>query len=115
MGYYRMKKCIESSITSQIVKRLKIDLENVYYPPKVGFNRDWVNLLRNYFEKPIGCSKFKISKISKNSKIGILFDDITRPTPVRQILDVLVKLLIATGVKMDNILLIHAPGLHISD
>jgi len=106
-----MKNNNEVSFVPRIVNKLKIKAENVYYPPKIDFNQNWRNVLKNYFEKPIGCSKLKING---NSRIGILFDDITRPTPIKEMLDIFIDLLLDAGAKQNNIYLIHAPGLHIS-
>jgi len=106
-----MKNVEGISSIDEITNILQIKPENIYYPKKIEKNENWKNILKKYFEKPIGCSKLKING---NSRIGILFDDITRPTPIKEMLDVFIDLLIEAGAEQNNIYLIHAPGLHIS-
>lgn len=53
-------------------------------------------------------------RVNNGSRIGILFDDLTRPTPVAEILPLIINYLRQSGVRDEHVYLIHAPGLHIS-
>jgi nickel-dependent lactate racemase len=53
-------------------------------------------------------------RVNNGSRVGILFDDVTRPTPVAALLPLIISHLRQSGVRDEHIYLIHAPGLHIS-
>jgi lactate racemase len=52
--------------------------------------------------------------VGKDSRIAIIVDDVTRPTPVREILDVLLSQLGEAGAESDNISIVVACGTHVA-
>lgn len=62
-------------------------------------------------DQPIGCAPLE-EIISRDSRINILCDDISRPTPVQRILPILINKLGQIGVKDHNIKIVMALGSH---
>jgi len=74
------------------------------------------NKLRELLKNPIGC--FSLRELifqKKASKILIIVNDITRPTPYEVILPPLLGELHQTGIKKENIIFIIATGIHRSN
>lgn len=63
--------------------------------------------------EPIGAPELG-RLVTTESRVGILIDDITRPTPVSAILPGVMHCLFTSGVRKENICFIHAPGLHMN-
>jgi nickel-dependent lactate racemase len=61
----------------------------------------------------IGNSSGLITRLKPNSKVAIVVDDHTRPTPVKSILEPLLQVLLHHGVKRENIKVLIALGTHI--
>ncbi len=62
-------------------------------------------------ENPVGCPP--LSRLAEGAKrVAIVFDDMTRPTPVSDILPVVLGPLEAAGINRDDVSLIPALGTH---
>ena len=80
-------------------------------PRKMKGINDVKRETKKALENPIGAPR--LSQIAKqDSKVSILVDDITRPTPAHQLLPSIVEELSAAGVRDDRIKLVVACGLH---
>ncbi|MHA1379195.1 MAG: nickel-dependent lactate racemase [Candidatus Helarchaeota archaeon] len=78
-----------------------------YYRPK----RNTQNLVKNSLDHPIG--RQKLENLLKNKKkIVIIADDQTRPTPVYDLIQIIVKKLNECGISNKNIKIIVGRGLH---
>jgi len=74
------------------------------------------NKLRELLKNPIGCPSLKELIFQKKaSKILIIVNDITRPTPYEIILPPLLDELRQIGIKKENIIFIIATGIHRSN
>jgi len=74
------------------------------------------NKLRGLLKNPIGCPSLKELIFQKKaSKILIIVNDITRPTPYEVILPPLLDELHQIGIKKENIIFIIATGIHRSN
>jgi len=72
--------------------------------------------LKDLLENPIGCSSLRDLIIQKKaSKILIIVNDVTRPTPYKIILPPLLDELKQIGIKKENIIFIIATGIHRSN
>lgn len=90
---------------------LEVDEEvviNPRYLPRIGNLED---VLKESLENPIGSESLS-DIIRKGNKVAILFDDITRPGPKREVGKFLLEYLLNHGVKESNITIIFATGLH---
>ncbi|NLY18469.1 MAG: nickel-dependent lactate racemase [Clostridiaceae bacterium] len=95
-----------------------LDLEipeniEVFYAdlPCVTCPEDPYQEINRALDNPIGTER--IEKIVKpKDRICIICDDITRPTPVRKILEVLLQRLMNAGVAKENIFIVIALGSH---
>lgn len=67
--------------------------------------------IRRAIEQPIGSPALS-QIVHTDSRVNILCDDITRPTPVSTILPVLIDAILETGVQEENIKIIMALGSH---
>lgn len=91
-----------------IIKILNLEKQEVLLNPE--------NKLRELLKNPIGSSSLKDLIIQKKaSKILIIVNDITRPTPYEIILPPLLDELKQIGIKKDNIIFIIATGIHRSN
>jgi lactate racemase len=79
--------------------------EDVPIPP-VG------QMARQALDAPIGTSPLK-DLISGAKKVAILVDDLTRPTPVADILEVLLSYLIRSGLPKEKVTIVIALGTHV--
>lgn len=77
------------------------------YHPIENFDK----VLEEKLDNPIGCSSLK-DQIKKGDKILIIIDDNTRITPVSKILPVLINYLTASGMLLEDIEILTAPGTH---
>ncbi len=74
------------------------------------------NRLKNLLKNPIGCASLRELIFQKKaSKILIIVNDITRPTPYEVILPPLLGELHEMGIKKENIIFIIATGIHRSN
>ena len=91
-----------------IVKILNSEKQEVLLNPE--------NKLRELLKNPIGCPSLKELIFQKKaSKILIIVNDITRPTPYKMILPPLLDELKKIGIKKENIIFIIATGIHRSN
>lgn len=86
---------------------------SVLTPPRRAPRDDAGAVIRKALEAPIGCAPLA-QLVGREARVGLLFDDNTRPTPVSAMLPVIVSHLRTSGVKDENLYLIHAPGLHMT-
>lgn len=70
------------------------------------------DLVKKSFKYPIGNSQRLEDKISDSSRIAIILDDLTRPTPKKAILLPLLEMMDRKGVPKRNIIIIIAVGTH---
>ncbi|MHA1385198.1 MAG: nickel-dependent lactate racemase [Candidatus Helarchaeota archaeon] len=83
------------------------ELQPKYYRP----NRNIPNIIKDSIENPHGTDKLEnLLKDKKN--IVIISDDQTRPTPVYDIISILIKILNKYGVLNENIKIVVGKGLH---
>jgi len=88
-----------------IIKMLNLKKQKVLLNPE--------NKLRELLKNPIGCPSLKELIFQKKaSKILIIVNDITRPTPYEIILPPLLDALRQIGIKKENITFIIATGIH---
>ena len=91
-----------------IIKILNSEKQEVLLNPE--------NKLRELLKNPIGCPSLrKLIFQKKASKILIIVNDITRPTPYEIILPPLLDELHQIGIKKENILFMVATGIHRSN
>ena len=91
-----------------IIKILNLGKQEVLLNPE--------NKLRELLKNPIGCPSLRELIFQKKaSKILIIVNDITRPTPYEIILPPLLDELHRTGIKKENIIFIIATGIHRSN
>jgi nickel-dependent lactate racemase len=69
------------------------------------------DLVKRSLENPIGCEKLE-DKLSLDSRVAILLDDFTRPTPKKAILSPLLEMMHKKGVPKENIAIVVAVGTH---
>jgi nickel-dependent lactate racemase len=62
---------------------------------------------------PVGCGPLE-GMVDKSRRIAVIVDDGTRPTPVREILEVLLPKLVQNGAPADNISIVVACGTHVA-
>lgn len=79
--------------------------------PKVECPADPYSEIVRALDNPIGTDKIE-KMVSSKDRVCIICDDITRPTPVREILEVLLKRLLDAGVGQKNIYIVIALGSH---
>ena len=91
-----------------IIKILNLEKQEVLLNPE--------NRLRELLKNPIGCPSLRELIFQKKaSKILIIVNDITRPTPYEIILPPLLDELRQIGIKKENIIFIIATGIHRSN
>jgi len=91
-----------------IIKILNLEKQEVLLNPENG--------LKELFKNPIGCPSLReLIFRKKASKILIIVNDITRPTPYEVILPTLLDELHQMGIKKENITFIIATGIHRSN
>ncbi|GAH26693.1 unnamed protein product [marine sediment metagenome] len=91
-----------------IIKILNLEKQEVLSNPE--------NKLRELLKNPIGCPSLRELIFQKKaSKILIIVNDITRPTPYEIILPPLLDELRQIGIKKENIIFIIATGIHRSN
>jgi len=91
-----------------IIKILNLEKQEVLLNPE--------NKLREFLKDPIGCPSLRELIFQKKaSKILIIVNDITRPTPYEIILPPLLDELRQIGIKKENIIFIIATGIHRSN
>jgi lactate racemase len=64
-------------------------------------------------EKPMGTPSLR-DMVGKAGRIAVIVDDVTRPTPVREILDVLLARLLEAGTPPENVSIVIACGTHVA-
>ena len=88
-----------------IIKILNLEKQEVLLNPE--------NKLRELLKNPIGCPSLRELIFQKKaSKILIIVNDITRPTPYEIILPPLLDELRQIGIKKENIIFVIATGIH---
>jgi len=91
-----------------IIKILNLEKQEVLLNPE--------NKLRELLKNPIGCPSLRELIFQKKaSKILIIVNDITRPTPYEVILPPLLDELHQIGIKKENIIFVVATGIHRSN
>ncbi len=91
-----------------IIKILNMEKQEVLLNPE--------NKLREFLKNPIGCPSLRELIFQKKaSKILIIVNDFTRPTPYEIILPPLLDELRQIGIKKENIIFIIATGIHRSN
>jgi nickel-dependent lactate racemase len=70
-----------------------------------------IDQMRNKLDRPVGTDPLREIAAGRKTAV-IVFDDLTRPTPVREILPLLVEDLRAAGLKDENIIFLSAHGSH---
>ena len=80
-------------------------------PPPPTMTPELTFLIERAIEGPIGSPPLRCL-VGPGTRIAVLFDDGSRPTPVRQIFPVVERALLQAGVKPEHIHPFHAPGLH---
>jgi nickel-dependent lactate racemase len=91
-----------------IIKILNLEKQKVLLNPE--------NKLRKLLKNPIGCPSLRELIFQKKaSKILIIVNDITRPTPYEIILPPLLNELHQIGIKKENIIFMVATGIHRSN
>ncbi|GAH57701.1 unnamed protein product, partial [marine sediment metagenome] len=91
-----------------IIKTLNLEKQEVLLNPE--------NKLRELLKNPIGCPSLRELIFQKKaSKILIIVNDITRPTPYEIILPPLLDELHQIGIKKENIIFMVATGIHRSN
>lgn len=107
-----MKSCAipssHSSYALQIPDSVRV---TVAVPPHFPDLPEPRQLIREALDHPIGTPPIE-EMVRPNSKICIICDDITRPTPVWLILEHLLPRLLAAGVPKENIFFVIALGSH---
>ncbi|MBA7567649.1 DUF2088 domain-containing protein [Candidatus Atribacteria bacterium 1244-E10-H5-B2] len=103
-------KCLKCNTYKSILKN-NLQSENIYKVPVTSSIKDLDVQINKSLKSPIG---FSTLSIPPGSKVGLLFDDITRPTPTKIVLPAILDYLQKIGVKSKDIYLVHSPGLHIS-
>ena len=103
------KKEVQLPIQNKnIIKILNLKKQEVLLNPE--------NKLRELLKNPIGCPSLRELIFQKKaSKILIIVNDITRPTPYEIILPPLLDELHRIGIKKENIIFIIATGIHRSN
>ncbi len=97
-------------------EKVRIDLSeknlvSVCLPKKVKPILNLEQFLLEKLKKPIG-KKNPLLNLNRNSKVAIVCDDYTRPTPSAEIIPILIKKLKEFSVDLDNIKIIIASGIH---
>jgi Uncharacterized conserved protein len=90
------------------------NLQGVYSPNDIGNVKDCNSCfeeIEKAIDNPIGCPQLK-DILFKGCTVNIICDDITRPTPVKQILEVLIPKFVSYGANKRNIKIIMALGSH---
>jgi lactate racemase len=82
-------------------------LEPASLPPVIDPNAEVVKAMY----EPIGCGRLA-DLVSPGSKVAIVIDDISRPTPVPVIFPVVLKELLSAGIKREDITIVPALGVH---
>ena len=77
----------------------------------VSYVPSYENEINRALDNPIGTGKIE-SIVKKTDRVCIISDDITRPTPTKEILECLLKRLHGAGVTRENIFIIMALGSH---
>ena len=73
--------------------------------------QDPLQALSEAMDSPVGCQR--LSDLAKTAKsVCILICDITRPVPNGLILPRLIEVLLASGIRAENITVLVATGLH---
>jgi nickel-dependent lactate racemase len=80
-------------------------------PPKQPVGKTVTVLIEEALENPIGTPRLQ-SMVKPYEKVAILVNDQTRPGPNREIIDVLIPLLNASGVNDEHIIFVIATGSH---
>jgi len=105
---YGKKEVLLPIQDKNIIKILNLEKQEVLLNPE--------NKLREFLKNPIGCPSLKELIFQKKaSKILIIVNDITRPTPYEVILPPLLDELHQIGMKKENIIFMVATGIHRSN
>ena len=79
--------------------------------PNVACPEDPYLEINRALDNPIGTEKIE-NIVKPENRVCIICDDITRPTPVKEILEVMLKRLMDAGVTKENIYIVIALGSH---
>lgn len=101
--------------SGEMIEKIDIPKENliaVLEPNQLTPNEQDENIiLEKAIKNPIGCKALK-ELIRPGRKISIAVDDITRPTPTKRILNILIPKLLDLGIKKSDIKITIGNGLH---
>lgn len=100
--------------SGEMFEKLEVPDENIscfLKPNSINVDKDEKFIINEALDNPIGSQKLE-EFLDKDSKIAIVVDDATRPTPTNMILDVLLKKLEIIGIPDSNINITIANGLH---
>lgn len=96
------------------VLAFELDERRVQYvaaPLKPSVPGDPDALIEASLDRPIGTEKLE-ELLDKGMKVLILIDDITRPTPKKQILEHVLRRISRAGVRREDVTICIAPGTH---
>jgi nickel-dependent lactate racemase len=80
-------------------------------PREIKEPRDLKGMIKKAIESPIGSPRLS-HLVKKDSKICILVDDMTRPTPAHQVLPLVIDELSSVGIPDNQIMIVAGSGLH---
>ena len=87
------------------------NLLEVVKPQQVAPASDVKKVICDALENPVGCKPLE-ELVTPESRVVIISDDISRPTPVREILEVLLPKLHKAGIPREQIKIVMALGSH---
>ena len=83
----------------------------VGWPKEVSTTLNLEDKINKILDKPIGMGPIE-KKAAPGKKVAIICDDYTRPTPAHRILPILLERLKKAGVKIEDICIVIAAGIH---
>jgi nickel-dependent lactate racemase len=87
-----------------------ISVPDIFIPNGRDPLADLEMLARKSLMNPVGSAP--LVELVPSGPVVVVVDDITRPVPTSRLLPILVELLVETGIRMDDISVIVATGLH---
>lgn len=114
-GFYNMPLTEINLRYGKSFKKITIPSENIVCIARarsIPTLPDMNLAISNALDTPVGSETLE-KIVSSNSKVALIIDDITRPTPTSKILPIILKRLIQNGVKKENIKIVIATGAHL--
>jgi len=107
-----MNITLKSASMTEAVEIPDKNFLGIFEPPQLPSPpADKDSLIRSAIENPESCPELE-KLITPSAKVSIVVDDISRPTPSKDILNILIDKLFKLGVNKENILITVANGLH---